>query len=257
MTVFSWNSILSILNGDSTEDFLKGAKTGISVGSYDGLHQGHRKILSGLVDRCRKSGLLSGVVTFQRPLPSIKHSQNYMGDLTTLRQRLTCFEEIGLDFVIVVDFDDSFASMLGTDFLNILYNICNMQLIAEGIDFRCGYKGATDTQAIRYWANQNGVDCIFVDPVYYNEGRDDEERISSSYIRSMIQKGFFTTAAQLLERPYTLDLTIIKEGKTTQILPPDGIYQTKTDKGDFFRLEIKKACLVGLEKTEAKSLAFL
>ena len=242
MKLFTWNDILSILNGDSNVDFLGGCKTGISVGSYDGLHKGHRKLLGELMTASREKGLKAGVLTFARPLPGIKHSSDYMGDLSTLDQRVKLFEEIGLDFAIIVDFDDSFASMMGADFLNILLNVCNMELLAEGIDFRCGFKGATDAQAIKYWASQNGVEAIFVDPVYFREGTDEEERISSSYIRTMIQKGFFTTANELLERPYELDIAQIRRTapqKSPQLLPPDGLYRTENEKGELVRLEIK------------------
>ena len=239
MKLYTWNDILAILNGDSSEEFLDGKGSALSVGSFDGLHKGHRKLLGELVNAARQKNLVSGVVTFSRPLPSIKHSDDYKGDLTTLKQRLSLFESLGIDFAIVVDFDDSFASMMGADFLNILLNVCNMELLAEGIDFRCGFKGATDTQAIRYWAEKNGVETIFVDPVYYREGTDEEERISSSYIRKMIERGFFTSAEELLERPYEIDISDIREkGTSVQILPPDGIYRTEDDKGNLFRLEI-------------------
>ena len=254
MKLFTWNDILSILNGDSDKDFLNGARTGISVGSFDGLHKGHRKLLGELMSAGREKSLNCGVVTFARPLPGIKHSGDYMGDLTTLNQRINLFEEFGLDFAIIVDFDDSFASMMGADFLNILLNVCNMELLAEGIDFRCGFKGATDAQAIRYWANKNGIETIFVDPVYFREGTDDEERISSSYIRSMVQKGFFTTANELLERPYELDIAAIRRATTEnsaaakplQLLPPDGLYRTENEKGELVRLEIKNGRICDL-----------
>lgn len=240
MKLYTWNDILSILNGDSGEDFLGGAKTGISTGSFDGLHKGHRKLISELISSCRERGLSAGVVTFSRPLPGIKHSGDYMGDLTTLNQRIRLFEEQGLDFAIIVDFDDSFASMMGADYLNILLNVCNMELIAEGIDFRCGFKGATDAQAIRYWAEKNNVQTVFVDPVYFHEGTEEEERISSSYIRTMLSRGFFTTAEELLERPYELDIAAFRrDPKCTQLLPPDGLYRTENEKGELVRLEIK------------------
>lgn len=247
MKLYTWNDILSILNGDSNEDFLGGAKTGISVGSFDGLHKGHRKLLGQLMDGGRARGLSCGVVSFSRPLPGIKHSGDYMGDLSTLSQRIALFEELGLDFAIIVDFDDSFASMMGADFLNILLNVCNMELLAEGIDFRCGFKGATDAQAIRYWAEKNKVQTIFMDPVYFREGTEDEERISSSYIRTMIQKGFFTTANELLERPYELDIASLKrDPKSCQLLPPDGLYRTENEKGELVRLEIKDGKIAAL-----------
>ena len=246
MKLYTWNDILSILNGDSSVDFLGGAKTGISTGSFDGLHKGHRKLISELTSECHKRGLVPGVITFTRPLPSIKHSGDYRGDLTTLNQRLSLLEELGIEFAVTVDFDDSFASMMGADFLNILLNVCNMELVAEGIDFRCGFKGATDAQAIKYWAEKNNVQTVFVDPVYFNEGTAEEERISSSFIRTMLSKGFFTTATELLEHPYELDIEEIKRIQTTtgsfisnQVLPPDGIYRTQSEKGELVRLEIK------------------
>ena len=258
MKLYTWNDILSILNGDSNEDFLGGARTGISVGSFDGLHKGHRKLLGELLKASRARGLSCGVLTFSRPLPGIKHSGDYMGDLTTLSQRISLFEELGLDFAIIVDFDDSFASMMGADFLNILLNVCNLELLAEGIDFRCGFKGATDAQAIRYWAEKNGVESIFVDPVYFHEGTDEEERISSSYIRKMLSRGFFTTAQELLERPYELDIDAIRRAdteKSPQLLPPDGLYRTENEKGELVRLEIKNGKIENLP--ECNSVRFM
>ncbi|SFI66630.1 riboflavin kinase / FMN adenylyltransferase [Treponema bryantii] len=237
MKIYTWNDILAILNGDSNENF---PKTGISTGCFDGLHKGHRKLLSALIDACRAKGLSAGVVTFARPLPGIKHSNDYKGDLTTLNQRLNLFEQLGIDFAIIVDFDDSFASMMGADYLNILLNVCNMELLAEGIDFRCGFKGATDAQAIRYWAEKNNVETIFVDPVYFKEGTDEEERISSSYIRTMLSRGFFTTACELLERPYEIDIAALRrDPQSAQLLPPDGLYRTENEKGELVRLKIE------------------
>ena len=249
MKLYTWNDILAILNGDSKENF---PKTGISTGCFDGLHKGHRKLLSELTSACREKGLKAGLVTFARPLPGIKHSGDYLGDLTTLNQRLSLFEGLGIDFAIIVDFDDSFASMMGADYLNILLNVCNMELLAEGIDFRCGFKGATDAQAIRYWAEKNNVTAVFVDPVYFREGTDEQERISSSYIRTMLSKGFFTTAQELLERPYELDIASFKrDSNSQQLLPPDGLYRTENEKGELVRLEIKEGKLVDLPDCQA------
>lgn len=241
MKIFTWNDILSVLNTGRDEPFFAQG-TGISVGSFDGLHKGHRTLLATLVENCKKQKLLSGVVSFKRPLPSIKHSGDYKGDISTLEQRLELFDQQGIDFAIIVDFTDDFASMLGADFLNILVNACNMELLAEGIDFRCGYKGATDTQAIKYFAQKNNIKTIFVDPVYYMEGTELEERISSSYIRNMVLKGFFSTANELLERSYEIRLNTtdleIPRATINQVIPPNGVYHCKNQKGDDIRVEI-------------------
>ena len=250
MKIFYWNDLQN-----QKDDFFSATKSGISIGSFDGLHKGHRVLLKTLVENCSKNKWKSGVVTFERPLPSIKHSSDYSGDISTLSQRLFLFESLGIDFVIIADFTEDFASLKGVDFLSLLVKQCNMAFLAEGVDFRCGYKGATDTSAIKYWASQNKVQCQFVNPVFYMEGTDQEERISSSFIRQMVQKSFFTTVCQLLERPYEIDLeTIKKVGKCNQVLPADGVYSVKDEKGDICRLKIQNGKIA--KAPESKKIVF-
>jgi len=233
MKIFSWSDIINTnADTDTASFFTQGC--GISVGSFDGLHKGHRVLVNTLVEQCRKNSLVPGIVTFSRPLPSIKHSSDYQGDVSTLDQRLKLFEELGVAFAIVVDFDQNFAARSGTQFFELLIEKCNMKLIAEGVDFRCGYKGATDTQALKYFCQQNDIQAFFVSPVYYREGTDEEERISSSYIRIMIQKGFFSTVEELLERKYSYDTE-----SALQIIPPDGVYHCCNEKNEDVRVEIK------------------
>ena len=247
MILYSWKDIQnSVSKEESPLELLAGS--GISIGSFDGLHLGHRKIIQELVNLCQKENVLPGIVTFNRPLPLYKHSADYAGDVSTLEQRLSLMEELGIKFAIVLDFTDEVSKIAGHDFLTILKNVCNMRIFVEGEDFRCGYKGATDMTAIKYWAEQNGVKTSFVPQVLYKAGTDEEERISSSYIRSMIKKGFFSAAQELLTRPYELSLKkctqisdktlVIKKSEISQVLPPNGIYRVKDEKGESIRLEI-------------------
>ncbi|MGN0740807.1 MAG: FAD synthetase family protein [Treponema sp.] len=235
MKIFSWNEIEKILDSDYSHPYFKNG-SGISIGSFDGIHKGHRLLLTTLTEKCRALHLLSGVVSFSRPLPSLKHSDDYQGDLTTLDQRLKIFESLGIDFAIIVDFTQEFAGIRGIEFLQMLVDSCNMKYIAEGVDFRCGYKGSTDVSSIKYFAESNGVKYDFVEPVYYHNAAGEDERISSSYIRSMVLKRFLSTAQELLERPYSVQLefesgaenkkgavSFLKSG-INQALPPCGIY---------------------------------
>ena len=236
MKILTWNDILTFLNTGIENPFFE-VGTGISIGSFDGLHLGHRKLIESLVDNCKKKQLLPGVITFKRPLPSIKHYQDYQGDISTLQQRLDLLEQLGVEFVIVVDFDDTFASILGTDFLNILVNSCNMQFIAEGVDFRFGYKGATDVAAIKYYCEQHHIGFSFVDQLIFKPGSEEEQRVSSSHIRQLIFKGFFATVEELLNRPYSIDLT---KKDILQVIPPDGVYYCKTENNREVKVQIKK-----------------
>lgn len=247
MILYSWKDFQNAISKEESPlELLAGS--GIAIGSFDGLHLGHRKIIQNLTDMCRKENLLPGVVTFSRPLPLYKHSSDYAGDISTLEQRLFLLESLGVKFAVVLDFTDEVSKISGSDFLTILKNVCNMKILCEGEDFRCGYKGASDMTAIKYWAEQNDVKTDFVSQVLYKPGTDEEERISSSYIRSMIQKGFFSTVAELLCRPYSLFLKkstqisdknlVIARSEISQVLPPAGIYRVKNENGESIRLEI-------------------
>lgn len=200
MKLFQWSDILSLYN-NTDSFFAKGC--GISVGSFDGLHKGHRVLINTLVTECKKMEIPAGVVTFTRPLPSLKH-KDYKGDISTLNQRLKLLENLGVDFAVVVDFNDDFASMSGIDFFTVLEKNCKLKIISEGVDFRCGYKGATDMQEIKAFAACKQIKAFFVEPVYYSTP-DGEKRISSSIIRDLIQNGELDIAAELLDRPYERD----------------------------------------------------
>lgn len=250
MHIYSWQDVQKSI---SLNKKMFAQNSGISVGSFDGMHIGHRQLIKKLTDYCSANNLASGVVSFVRPLPSLKHSQDYKGDVSTLPQRLKLFESLGVDFVILVDFSPEFAALKGTEFFDILLSVCNLAFIAEGVDFRCGYKGSTDSAAISYWAASKAVKTDFLPPVFYKPGTPEEERISSSYIRQMITKGFFATVEELLERKYEVELENIAQitGKKIkilrsdikQVLPEKGLYmalaeydnhQTKTVSAEFF-----------------------
>lgn len=251
MKLIEWKEIYSCYKNNQVFSYFAESKTSaISVGSFDGLHLGHRKLMASLKENSVKNNYLAGVFTFTRPLPSYKHSSDYSGDISTLDQRLKLFEDVGIDFVIVSDFNPEFAALKGIEFFDIIKSVCNLKFIVEGIDFRCGYKGATDTQSLKYWAEQNEIGYSFIEPVYYKETDSEEERISSSYIRTMIQKGFFSTVNELLLRPYEIDLrglkyvhkkNILQYSKTDimQVLPKDGIYRG-TVENQSYRIRINE-----------------
>ena len=79
MTVFDWSP--QTLDDFSQTHFFKQG-TGISTGSFDGLHLGHRFLLNKLVEECKAQGFASGVITFKRPLPALKHADDYAGDIS-------------------------------------------------------------------------------------------------------------------------------------------------------------------------------
>lgn len=260
MQIFHWKEIQKLFENKhqlfADEDF----SSGISVGSFDGIHLGHSLLIKNLKKSADKSGLKTGIVTFSRPLPSLKFSSTYKGDITTLQQRLQIFDKNGIDFVILVDFSDSFASLSGDVFFEILKKVCNLKYLVEGVDFRCGYKGAFDAASIKSWCENNKVAVDFIKPVIYKSESEGEIRISSSYIRSKIADGDFFTVNQLLDRCYELELPV---ENSVQILPRDGFYtvflldkNSKSEEQSMIQIENQKLIL-NLSKRNIDCLRFI
>lgn len=252
MQVFSWN--------DSVFSQFSGKETAVTIGSFDGLHKGHRVLIDTLTKIRDKNHYISVVLTFTRPLPAIKHADDYTGDISTLPQRLALFESLGIDAVILVDFTEKFAAVPGTDFLSSLVRHINMRCIVEGFDFHCGYKGKTERKGIEAWAQDEHVETHFVPPVYYNASNGKTERVSSSFIRQMILEGNFSAAAEFLQRPFELDLDEMRRAAATgsdftQLLPPDGSYRALSESGEPILIDVKAGKLLNLP--ECQSLRFM
>ncbi len=253
MQVLSWN--------DSDFPQFSGKETAVTIGSFDGLHKGHRVLIDTLTKTCIEKHFHSVVITFTRPLPAIKHAGDYAGDISSLPQRLALFEQLGIESVILVDFTDKFAAVSGTDFLSSLVQRINMKCLVEGFDFHCGYKGKTQRKEIEAWAAATHVETHFVPPVYCKTKDGKTERISSSFIRHMILEGNFAAAAELLQRPYELDLAEIRRAAATnsaftQLLPPDGSYRALSESSEPISIEIKAGKLLNLPDCMSAKFVF-
>ena len=239
--LFSWNDVL-VASKDKNHLLSQFTKKGsaLSVGGFDGPHLGHRELFQQVIDYKTKNNVVAGVVTFKFPPKATKNPTDFTGELSTIKLKLEYFEDLGFDFVIVIDFSCDFSKMKGRDFLNFLKSSCSMQFLVAGSDFRCGYKLDTGILQISEFAAQNGVsfnvvaDCLFED-----------FRISSTIIRKFVQNGKLEKASKLLGRPYALDLENavynvneetsqlqIANSSVIQLLPPVGKYQVKVTLAD-------------------------
>ncbi len=167
----------------------------LSVGSFDALHQGHLALIDAVLAQKK---LVPGILLFR---------SNFRGDdvanlppVMSFHQRLSLLEEKGIRFVIAVDFSDSFARTEGQSFMEMLIGNCNLRYLAEGKDFRCGWKGAFGIEGIASLAAERNF-SFDVLPDVSVEG----ERISSSRVRSAVQAADFALATSLLGRPFCYD----------------------------------------------------
>ncbi len=224
LRIFSWEQLQ---NGEFPYDWKKRG-TALSVGSFDGMHTGHGALLDKVLEYSHENDIPSGIVTFRSSYRNT--SAGHPGDVATLSQKMEFCANKVIDFAIVIDFSDEFSKIDGADFISVLADKCSMRFMAEGSDFRCGYKGSFDMDRIKELSQQKGFVLHSVPDVMYLG-----QRVSSSRIRDCILHSDFGEAKEMLGHPYSVDClnllwTCAEQGwlKSSpfpeQVLPPSGTY---------------------------------
>ena len=236
MDVFSWDDILHGAAG------IKPRTTALTVGGFDGPHEGHRALCLSVIQSAQKRHLQSAVVTFKRSPRSFKQKADYSGDISSLRLRLKVFEQWGFSFAVVIDFSIDFSKIKGIDFLRILAERCGMRFFSVGETFRCGYQNDVGKEEIDAFAAENGIDFVPLRSMEQNG-----QCISSSAVRKAVVLGDLERAKLLLGRPFEIDCMqfcqntgdggiVLTDGKAlpdgsgalkknVKLLPPCGTYR--------------------------------
>jgi riboflavin kinase/FMN adenylyltransferase len=162
----------------------------VAIGTFDGVHRGHRQVLRGVVD----AGLRPTVVTFD---PHPREVFGYQVELiSTLERRLGLLAEAGIDDVLLLTFDEATAQTEPEEFAERVLRAIGTEVVVVGAGFRFGRARRGDVDLLRWL----GFD---VRPVPLAEG------ISSSTIRQVVHAGDVEAAARLLGRPVELEGQVV------------------------------------------------
>lgn len=180
--------------------------TVVTIGMFDGLHRGHRSIIRLAHDRARERGMRCVVVTFDRHPLEILCPKDHPKLLTTSAQKLRLLEEMDVDIVLMVHFDEEFASITAYDFLRqVLIEKLHMREVVLGENFRFGRHGEGNVDYLQRHALKMGFQVHAVPLVRY-----DGEPVSSTLIRSLIERGEVEKASQLLGRDHLVEGVVVK-----------------------------------------------
>jgi riboflavin kinase / FMN adenylyltransferase len=205
-------------------------ESALTVGTFDGVHLGHRQIIDRLVASARQKNQRSVVVTFH-PHPQIvlaKVGMKQVKLLTTLDERLQLFKESGIDAAIVIPFTLPFAHTAPKDFVHeIIVGQIGVADFFIGHDHGFGKDRGGNEELLKTLAPEYGFNVIPVEPFAI-----DDVTISSSKIRVAIKGGDVVAAMQMLGRPYSLEGTVVKgDGRGRAMgIPTANIVQDVHDK---------------------------
>ena len=185
-------------------------KTAVSVGTFDGVHSGHRKIIDKLNSVRDSKGLRSVLITFD-PHPQIvlKNRAKDIRILSTLEEKLEIFSQLNIDITYVINFTKDFANTTADDFYrNYLIDKIGLNDLVLGYDHMFGKnrEGNYDTLKELSAKYEFTVDRV-------DEYKPDDFHISSSVLRELLSaEGNVKKAAIILGRNYSIEGTVV-EGK--------------------------------------------
>jgi riboflavin kinase / FMN adenylyltransferase len=170
----------------------------VTIGSFDGLHLGHRALIERLRAHAARLALPAMMVTFE-PLPrEFLQAADPPARLTNFRERWRLLSGFGLDRLCVLSFGSRLRALSGLQFMQLLA-AARARVVVVGHDFRFGRGGEASAAWCAERAAQFGfsTDLVAEVPV-------DGERVSSGRVRCALAAGEFATAARMLGRPYTM-----------------------------------------------------
>ena len=210
--------------------------TVLTIGTFDGVHLGHQKIIERVVTTARQEGLLATIFTFfPHPRMVVQHDKG-LKLIHTLEEKKQLLQQLGVDLLVVQPFNEAFAQLTAEEFVStILVQHLNVKKVIIGYDHRFGRNRTANINDMRLFGEKYGfaVEEISVQEV-------DEVSVSSTKIREALNKGDVTTAEHYLGTPYSLTGTVVhglKLGRTLgyptaniqvtedyKLIPKDGVY---------------------------------
>ncbi|MBR3677964.1 MAG: FAD synthetase [Alistipes sp.] len=193
-----------------------------TVGSYDGVHRGHRILLDEVVSRAKQSGGESVVLTFE-PHPRITlGTAEGLSLLSTFEEKCALMEMVGIDYLVVIPFDRAFSRLSREEFIEqyIVERLHISQLVV-GYNHRFGHNNEGDYDFLSRYDSLNVVEIA--------QYKHDGEKVSSTAIRKALGQGDIATATALLGHTYIVMGNANVEGRVEvgeyKLLPKDGQYK--------------------------------
>jgi len=208
----------------------------LTIGVFDGVHLGHKYLISQLIKHAREQNLLSGVVTFRQHPQELMSPQTTLPFLTDLNQRIDLIKNEGVDRVFVLSFTPELARLTASEFVSLLKNHFKMRGLVLGHDFALGRNREGDENMLRKLGKEMGFTVNVVRAKLV-----DGELASSTAIRKALAAGDMKRVHRLIGRNFGLSGHVVSgahrgtrlgfptaniQVNPSQALPPDGVYAT-------------------------------
>ena len=206
----------------------------LTLGTFDGIHKGHRTIISKLTSESKKHELKSIILTFF-PHPRNIVSSKKIKSISTIDEKIQIFSELDLDELIIQNFNKSFSEMGAEEFIKLLVNNLNLKKIIVGYNHRFGKNRSADINVLRDFSIKYDFEVVEIKAFEV-----EKIKISSTKIRNAIDDGNIDVCNNYLGYNFNINGIVVKGksiGKSIgfptaniniaeeyKIIPKNGVY---------------------------------
>ena len=206
----------------------------LTLGTFDGVHKGHRKIISNLKSEAKRNNLRSIILTFF-PHPRNIVSSEIIKSISTIDEKIKIFSDLGIDELIIQKFDKSFASMDAKEFIELLVDNLKIKKIIVGYNHRFGKNRSADINVLKDFSLKYDFEVLEIKAFEV-----ENIKISSTKIRDAIQQGNINLCNNYLGYNFNINGDVVKGksiGKSIgfptanikiveeyKIMPKNGVY---------------------------------
>lgn len=219
------------------------APCAVTIGYFDGVHQGHRYLIEQVKGVAAERGICSAIITFSCHPRKVMNTEYQPQLLSTADEKRELLASLGVDYCIVLDFTPTMAKLTAREFMeNVLYKQLNVHALVIGYDHRFGHNRAEGFDDYCRYGSEIGMEVVQANACVM-----DGMSVSSTLIRNMLKAGDAEMAARCLGYTYYLDGTVVsgyKVGRTIgfptanlkvedpdKLIPADGVYAVKVRVG--------------------------
>ena len=228
---------MSILKQSAS--FSPKTKTTVTVGTFDGVHRGHQKIIAKLVEAAKKNGSAPTLLTFDPHPRKVVQPNTSVELIQTLEERAKTLADLGLEYMVVHPFTKAFSQLGAAEYVKeFLVDLLNIDQIIIGHNHRFGKNRTANVEDLQHYGEIYGFKVMQI-----SAKEIDSISVSSTKIRAALAEGDVVTAHTFLGHPFTLSGTVIageQRGRTIgfptanidvnhpdKIIPKNGVYAVR------------------------------
>ncbi len=196
---------MQVLNSNSSK---LQSPTAIALGMFDGVHLGHREVIQSALNYANSRHIKTAVITLANHPRQLTRGEAPKL-ITNLDTRLAIFEELGIDYALILEFNEELMNTAAQDYLEkYLVNILNVEFISTGYDHHFGKNRSGTPLMLQSWALEHKVQLKIIEAHKLNN-----EVVSSSIIRELITQGKIDQANKLLGYQFMIISKVIEGDK--------------------------------------------